>query len=104
MKEDLKEKIKNFIHEYCEYLEKDPKNKEKYYNELKEFTIEVGCELFNKTKEDYENVSHFAKFLHESDLINKDRTLVANYLALCNLISLYKNQMIENEMKELGIT
>lgn len=94
----MTEKIKKFIHEYCDHLGKDPENIEKYYNELKEFTIEIGCELFNKTKKDYENVQNFAKFLYESDLAKKDRELVANYLALCNLISLYKNQM-----KELGI-
>lgn len=91
----MTEKIKKFIHEYCEHLEKDPENKEKYYNELKEFTIEIGCELFNKTKnktkKDYENVSQFTKFLYESDLTKKDRTLAANYLALCNLINIYKN-------------
>ena len=100
------EKIKKFIQEYCDHLGKDPENIEKYYNELKEFTIEIGCELFNnkfnktknKTKKDYENVQNFAKFLYESDLTKKDRELAANYLALCNLISLYKNQM-----KELGI-
>jgi len=94
----MTEKIKKFIYEYYDHLEKDPENKEKYYNELKEFTIEIGCKLFNKTKKDYENVQNFAKFLYESDLTKKDRTLAANYLALCNLISLYKNQM-----KELGI-
>ena len=98
----MTEKIKKFIDEYCDHLEKDPENKEKYYNELKEFTIEIVCKLFNnkfsKTKKDYENVQNFAKFLYESDLTKKDRTLAANYLALCNLISLYKNQM-----KELGI-
>lgn len=94
MSEKMREKIKKFIHEYCEHFEKDPENKEKYYNELKEFTIEIGCKLFNKTKEDYENAPYFAKFIYESDLVKKDRELAANYLALCNLISLYKNQNI----------
>ncbi len=89
----MTEKIKKFIDEYCDHLKKDPENKEKYYNELKEFTIEIGCELFNKTKKDYENVSQFDKFLYESDLTKKDRTLAANYLVLCNLINLYEKEM-----------
>jgi len=90
MMENLKEKIENFLKDILKKINDNPENKEKYYNELKKFIIEIGCELFNKTKKDYGDLplNEYVTFLYESDLSKKDRKLAANYLALCILLAI----------------
>lgn len=96
MAKNLKEKIDKFYKEISKKIDNNPENKEKYFNEVKEFIIKVGCELFNKTKKDYDDLilNKYGIFLYKSNLYNKDRVLAANYLALCNLLIVLKPKYI----------
>lgn len=90
--------MQNYISEYISKCDKDPENKDKYYEELKQFIIEVGSELFNISKEEYNKMSldDYYSMIYRTNLFNEDRSLAANYLALCNLIMLGKDRKISS--------
>ena len=88
----LHKKMSNYISEYSENFDKMT------YEDLKKFTIETGCELFNKKKKDFNAIPDhlWGNFVSEKgSLIELDdiqQKCLANYLCLCNLMIIRQKQ------------
>lgn len=85
--------IRGKINSYVNECEANPSNKEDIKEEMKCFTIEKACLVFGLNEEDYkekpifELVSNLYKVVIHSQFAQTNRTVVACFLALLNLLN-----------------
>lgn len=88
----LHKKMSNYISEYSENVDKMT------YEDLKKFTIEIGCELFNKKEKDFNAIINhlLGNFVSKkgrlTELDDIQLKCLANYLCLCNLMLIRQKQ------------
>lgn len=92
----LHKKMSNYISEYSENVDKIT------YEDLKKFIIEIGCELFNKKKKDFNTIinhllgNFVSKNRSLTEFDNIQQKCLANYLCLCNLMIIRQKQDMKN--------
>ena len=86
---EIRDRISSYINEY----EANPGKKEELKEEMKCFTIEKACLVFGLNEEDYkgkpilELVSDLYKVVVHSQFAQTNRTVVACFFALLNLLN-----------------
>ena len=86
---EIRDRISSYVDEY----EAHPNKREDLKQKMKCFTIEKACLVFGLNEEDYkekpilELVSNLYKVVVHSQFVQTNRTVIACFLALLNLLN-----------------